>query len=392
LNLDYSTVFSLAPYISLFIFFILLSLIYTTPKFSVVYLNSGYLRTCNFNLITKNINSTPSCRLFSTYEELVEMSDEDFIEWFRGISDGESTFYIKSKNNDKNFEFRFRIFMHIDEKPLLLFIQSRLGIGKIYTLKKSVEFNVSSQKEIIKIIEIFNHNPLNTTKHLNFLDFKKAFELYTNSVSKSSVELINQLNLIKNNMNRGKVDYTLMEKKEFKFTHYWVLGFIEGEGSFYVRNNEYFPLSFGLGQSAKDLALMKELRIYLAEVLPREYGGIAYPKAVSLVAAKDALGNVSSNTIIIGNTNYLKNVFIPFLDSMVWQSKKLLDYRDWKSILQIKELGLRKTESGVEVINLLINRMNLRRLTTNKEISAVNKEDLARKMSKLLNSQRSEED
>jgi len=59
--------------------------------------------------------------------------------------------------------------MHIDEKPLLLFIQSRLGIGKIYTLKKSVEFNVSSQKEIIKIIDIFNHNPLNTTKHLNFL-------------------------------------------------------------------------------------------------------------------------------------------------------------------------------------------------------------------------------
>jgi len=191
LNLDYSTVFSLAPYISLFIFFILLSLIYTTLKFSDVSgllppllslsdnrgLNSGYFRTCKFNLISKNINSTLSCRLFSTYvskvktqdEGLVEMSDEDFIEWFRGISDGESTFDIKSKNNGKNFEFRFRIFMHIDEKPLLLFIQSRLGIGKIYTLKKSVEFNVSSQKEIIKIIDIFNHNPLNTTKHLNFL-------------------------------------------------------------------------------------------------------------------------------------------------------------------------------------------------------------------------------
>ena len=141
-----------------------------------------------------------------------------------------------------------------------------------------------------------------------------------------------------------------------------------------------------MGQSVKDLALMKELRIYLAEVLPREYGGVAYPKAVSLVAVKDASDNVSSNTIIIGNTNYLKNVFIPFLDSMVWQSKKLLDYRDWKSILQIKELGLHKTELGVEVINFIINQMNLRRLTTNKEISTVNKEDLARKMSKLLNS------
>jgi hypothetical protein len=127
-------------------------------------------------LSTSGIKSKISLRLFSTYSskgatdegELRKMSDEKFYEWFRGLVDAEGTFGIKSKNNGKNFEFRFRIFMHIDEKPLLLFLQSRLGIGKVYCLKKSVEFNVFSSKEIIKIIDIFSHNPLNSTKQLNF--------------------------------------------------------------------------------------------------------------------------------------------------------------------------------------------------------------------------------
>lgn len=181
-------------------------------------------------------------------------------------------------------------------------------------------------------------------------------------------------------MNRARTDYSTVVVSEFKFTPYWVLGFIEGEGSFYVRNNKYFTLGFGLGQSVKDLSLMQELRAYLAKDLPIKYGVVVYPKAVSLVETKDEFGVVSSISISIGNISYFKNVFIPFLDSMIWRSKKWSDYQDWMTILQIKELDYHKTEAGIKVINLLINQMNLRRLTTSisKYESTVSLEVLAR--------------
>ena len=40
---------------------------------------------------------------------------------------------------------------------------------------------VSNQIELKLLIDIFSKYDLNTTKYLNFLSFRKAFELYTNS-------------------------------------------------------------------------------------------------------------------------------------------------------------------------------------------------------------------
>lgn len=385
LNLDYATIFSLAPYI--------------INNFSQHYLNANMVYMCPWILIpvtqhsTSVISSKRSLRLFSTSiskvtmeeEELRKTSDEEFYEWLRGLVDGEGTFGLKSKNNGKNFEFRFRIFMHIDEKPLLLFLQSRLGIGKVYSLKKSVEYNVFSFKEIRKIIDIFSQNPLNSTKHLNFWVFKKAFDLYDSSKDKSSPALIKQLNDLKGEMNKARTDYSLAEKK-FKITPYWVLGFVEGEGSFYIRKNNYYTLGFSLNQSIIDLALMEELKNYFMEELPKKYiSGYSFKGAVSLVPVKGKSNSRDSAIILIGNKDYFKKVLIPFFDSMVWQSKKQWDYLDWKIVLAIKELGLHKLDSGIKVIDLIVSQMNLRRLTTNSDkYTKVDREHLNRLVDKLL--------
>jgi hypothetical protein len=62
----------------------------------------------------------------------------------------------------------------VDDIDMLHFIQNSLGIGKVNSSGNSAVYRVSSQKELARIIEIFSKYPLNTTKHLNFLDFKKA--------------------------------------------------------------------------------------------------------------------------------------------------------------------------------------------------------------------------
>jgi hypothetical protein len=131
--------------------------------------------------------------------------------------DGEGTFDFRRKQGTKNFEFNFRILLHIDDLALLLFIQSKLGIGAVKTYNKTALFKVIRIKDIQVIIDIFSFNPLNTTKHLNFMDFKKAYELYINS-DKKSIELINLIDNIKSLMNNSRIDFK--RNNEFKITPY----------------------------------------------------------------------------------------------------------------------------------------------------------------------------
>lgn len=42
----------------------------------------------------------------------------------------------------------------------------------------SVTWKIQRKEDIIKIINIFDNYPLNTSKQLNFLDWKEAFYLY----------------------------------------------------------------------------------------------------------------------------------------------------------------------------------------------------------------------
>lgn len=123
------------------------------------------------------------------------------------------------------------------------------------TYRNTALYKIIRIKDIQVIIDIFESNPLNTTKHLNFLDFKKAYELYTKSDQKS-LELINLIDNIKSGMNKSRIDFK--KNNDFKITPYWLLGFVEGEGSFFVSKGKNFQykLGFNLTQSIVDLPLM----------------------------------------------------------------------------------------------------------------------------------------
>jgi hypothetical protein len=100
-----------------------------------------------------------------------------FYEWLCGLTDGEGSFYILSKNNRTTFEFNYQICLHVDDVHMLNFIKNTLVIGKVSITGNTTRFSVTRHKDIEKILDIFTKYPLNCTKLLNFFDFKKAFEL-----------------------------------------------------------------------------------------------------------------------------------------------------------------------------------------------------------------------
>ncbi len=193
---------------------------------------------------------------------LLRPLEGSFIEWFRGFTDGEGSFII-SKGTGNKFEFRFEICLHIDDEEILNYIHNILGIGKVYIKKDQAKatFLVRSQSEVSAIIEIFSQNPLNSTKHLNFLAFERAFSLYINKGRGGLQELKPVIENIKNEMNRNRTNFDMPTNHEVRITPYWLLGLIEGDGSFSY-NLSKNTFIFIIGQK-DNKALMDDIKDYL---------------------------------------------------------------------------------------------------------------------------------
>lgn len=128
----------------------------------------------------------------------------------------------------------------------LYFIKNQLGAGSIYIDNdcNKGDFRIRDRKTIGSIIlPIFDKYPLLTSKYFSYLKFKKAYEILENPNLSTKdkdnllLELKNEqmltnyispawktVNFEVNNTNQAK---TVMSK-------YWLIGFTEAEGSFYL--------------------------------------------------------------------------------------------------------------------------------------------------------------
>lgn len=183
----------------------------------------------------------------------------DLVEWLRGFTDAEGCFYI-DRQSDKKVYFVFTVQLHKDDAPLLLRLRDHFNIGKVSLSLNRVNWICRNQNEARVLIDIFSKNPLNTTKHLNFVIWKEAFELYTNRTGKScSSELMTKILALKDEMNKKRTNFNMPTDHTIRITDYWFLGFVEGEGSFYVLRNRRLGLGFSISQAIIDKAPLPRL-------------------------------------------------------------------------------------------------------------------------------------
>ena len=117
---------------------------------------------------------------------------------------------------------------------------------------------------------------------------------------------------------------------------------------------------FGLGQTITQKATIQAIAQLLNNLNPANRSNFIHIKK------KDKYK--SSKPFIyltISKLNYILNVFIPFLDSLTFISKKRLDYIDWKTVAFLRKEKKHFTEEGKVLIQNISNRMNNYRLTTN---------------------------
>lgn len=137
--------------------------------------------------------------------------------------------------------------LHIDDKPLLEFILFNLGCGYIIDNKdKTASYFIITNPDHLKniLFPILDSFTLNTSKYLDFINFKKALLIkLSHSVQKKYNNQLYTKKILdlKNNMNNKRSVFTL-PNNQIKITNYWLLGFIEAEGSFYLRRNTLTPV------------------------------------------------------------------------------------------------------------------------------------------------------
>lgn len=133
-------------------------------------------------------------------------------------------------------------------------------------------FSVTNKEGLDKLISIFDKYNLNTTKYLDYLDFKKAYYLYkdqnlntqdnlnNNKWMEDIVYLKSRMNSKRTNLDvPASIDKTSINKN-------WLLGFIEAEGSFFLSRSN-MEAGFSIELSKVQLFLLEKIKEFLIKDL-----------------------------------------------------------------------------------------------------------------------------
>lgn len=304
-----------------------------------------------------------------------------FYEWFVGFSDGESNFQIQIRYSDtaktqvKGVNFAFAIALHVDDLAVLQFIKVSLGIGSV-TIKSTGPvsvFSVTSKEGLYKLISIFDEYNLNTTKYLDYLDFRRAFKLYherdPDLYKLAKDKIIDQIAKLKAGMNKQRTilentDIFSLQINKRGITKNWLLGFIEAEGSFFISRTDIEP-SFSIELSSSQLFLLESIKEFLIQDLNFDKYSLHLLNSSSFnVIAVNPQKTKSSVILIIKNIRVLRNFLIPYLSDMKFNTKKGKDFIAWQLICRAVYKGSHKVSEIRSLILRLSYTMNSYRLTS----------------------------
>lgn len=272
--------------------------------------------------------------------------------WITGFADAESSFVLKISQRDRNFPWyvipTFSIELHERDISLLFLIKNYFGVGSILKRvrdgRSSAIYSVQSLNDLVtKIIPHFNNFPMLTQKQADFLLFCKAIDLI---LTKKHLNLdgFNLIISIRSSMNKGLTSKLKLEfpniiplqrpliSQQIIKDPYWLVGFVDGEGCFYVKLNNNLAkrgsktpqLSFSISQHLRDYPLLEIIKNYLDCGL------------LEKVSTRP-----SSATYVTYKFEDIEKKIIKFFKNYPLLGLKLLDFKDFVKVAELlkKELN-----------------------------------------------------
>ena len=286
--------------------------------------------------------------------------DKEFLQWFVGFTDAEGSFWINIKNNSE-VHFVFQITLHIEDSAVLSHIRNKLGVGIITIQGKSCSYRVHAFQTIIEIlIPIFDKYPLLTHKQLNYKDWREG--IFIKKVAKEKDYKIDKISFdsilkLKTRMNSLRTSYDGYNLTSDMVNKYWLLGFVEGDGSFYFTNSKAV---FSLTQ--KDKQVLEAIATFLQKIsISPIYSDLYVPSKPKCIISRKS----KAYQLSITDTDVLFQYIYPFFNKLTFLSRKTVDFKIWSLGLFLIIQGYHYTPQGKVILLKLSNNMNSKRYFSN---------------------------
>lgn len=161
------------------------------------------------------------------------------------------------------------------------------------------------------------------------------------------------------NMNSGRTEYNYNLIPKIEINPFWLLGFIEGEGTFGFKNLSPF---FQIGQHVRSLYVLEAIANYL-ESIPKGFKFSLRSEAPIAINSLNKKTDVS--VISISNIDALYDFLLFFLLNMPFQSRKGVDFHYWCIVLHLHKLGYFYLQEGRNLAYLISLYVNNGRYSTN---------------------------
>ncbi len=279
---------------------------------------------------------------------------DNFYQWLVGFTDGDGTFNIYRSKEGKWTLF-FKITQSTYNLRILYFIKSQLGFGSVYVDygNSMGDFRVRDRRTLGSVIlPIFDMYPLLTSKYYSYIKFKEAYNILENDnlTTQEKDKLLLDLTskkmpdnyispaweIVNNEVNNTNEAKLVMNK-------YWIIGFTEAEGSFYLVNKT-------------------STRIVHAFEITQKLDVIVL-KAISLILGIKLAKKSTYNTIVTTNSRAIENI-ISYFESCL-KGMKSVEYRIWARSYVKHKGDYQKLSKIREIIR------GLRTLRLNKEFKNI---------------------
>jgi LAGLIDADG endonuclease len=289
--------------------------------------------------------------------------------WFvTGLIDAEGCFSLGLSANEKyknsyKVALHFSMSLHEKDKDLLVRLKDFFGVGSVIKHgPATLQYKISSVKDLSILILHCNNNPLITKKRIDFELFQKAFYIFKNKLHLTDAGF-NDILSIRASINLGLPAKLILAfpnilaiekpsalaREDWKVQDpNWISGFTSGDGCFHVslsktsfsKTGYRVGLRFQLTQHNRDYELLKSLIGYL------RCGRVEENLKLSIC------------NYVVNNFNDITNIIIPFFDKYPIQGVKSLDFIDFKKIANFMKEKDHLDIEGIEKIIQIKSNMN----------------------------------
>ena len=143
---------------------------------------------------------------------------------------------------------------------------------------------------------------------------------------------------------------TLRSVSQSRLEAQWVVGFVDGEGCFYVGINPHPEMSVGFQVLPEFTVVQHERDVQLLYALKQFFGcGVVRRNHGDRMAFR------------VRNIQHLRERIIPFFEKHPLKSKKQVDFMKFRKILMLMERGEHLKPEGIQQIREIASKMNTQR-------------------------------